>query len=88
MAAKKQQTFEQAMDRLEVIVKTLESGEGSLDESMALFEEGSRLAAACSAMLDKAEQKVTRLLVGEDGEQREVPFDGEAGLENEPSSGV
>ncbi len=73
MAGKKL-SFEQAMDRLEEIVRTLESGEGTLDESMALFEEGSRLAAQCSGMLDKAEQKVTQL--AGDGET-EIPFEGE-----------
>ena len=72
MAGKKQ-SFEQAMDRLEEIARTLEGGEGTLDESMALFEEGSRLAALCSGMLDKAEQKVTQL--AGDGET-EIPFEG------------
>jgi len=62
------------MDRLEVIVGQLESGEGSLDQAMALFEEGSKLAGTCSQMLDKAEQKVTRLLAA-DGGQEEVPFE-------------
>lgn len=73
MAAKKQVTFEQALDRLEVIVHQLESGENSLDEAMALFEEGSKLAGACSEMLDRAEQKVTKLLCA--GEEREAPFE-------------
>ncbi len=74
MAAKKQLTFEQAMDRLEEVVRELESGEGTLDQAMALFEEGSRLAKSCSDMLDKAEQKVARLLSAS-GEE-EVPFEG------------
>lgn len=43
MAAKKQMSFEQAMDRLEEIVKKLESGDGSLDQALTLFEEGSKL---------------------------------------------
>ena len=73
MAAKKQMSFEQAMDRLEEIVQALERGDGSLDQALALFEEGSKLAGACGAMLDKAEQKVTRLLSAESGE--EVPFE-------------
>ena len=66
MAAKKQMSFEQAMDRLEEIVKKLESGDGSL-------EEGSKLAGACTAMLDQAEQKVTKLLSLESS--AEAPFD-------------
>ncbi len=72
MAAKKQLSFEQSMDRLEEIVARLESGSGTLEEAIALFEEGSKLAGSCSEMLDKAEQKVTKLL----GSGREVPFDG------------
>ncbi len=76
MAAKKQLSFEQSMDRLEQIVKELERGECTLDEAMALFEEGSKLAGSCSDLLDKAEQKVTKLL-SVDGEE-EVPFE-EAG---------
>ena len=76
MAAKKQLSFEQSMDRLEQIVKELERGECTLDEVKALFEEGSKLAGSCSDLLDKAEQKVTKLLSA-DGEE-EVPFE-EAG---------
>ncbi|MGN0986054.1 MAG: exodeoxyribonuclease VII small subunit [Candidatus Enterenecus sp.] len=75
MAVKKQ-SFEQAMERLEEIVKRLERGECDLDESLKLFEEGAKLAGACNEMLDKAEQKVTLLLNSQTGE--EVPFeDGE-----------
>lgn len=70
--AEKKLTFEQAMGRLEEIVNTLENGDGTLDEAMKLFEEGSRLAERCSAMLDKAEQKVTKLM---SGGSAEVPFE-------------
>jgi exodeoxyribonuclease VII small subunit len=66
-------TFEQAIGRLDEIVKALESGEGSLDQAMKLFEEGSKLADSCSAMLDEAEQKVTKLISADSGE--EVPFE-------------
>lgn len=71
--AEKQLSFEQAMSRLEEVVKQLESGEGSLEEAMKLFEEGSKLSAKCTAMLDKAEQKVTRLISVSGG--AEVPFE-------------
>lgn len=59
-------TFEQQMARLEEIVRRLESGEATLDESLKLFEEGSRLMRKCNAALDAAEQKVTVLLGGEE----------------------
>ncbi len=56
--AEKKPTFEQGMARLEEIVSKLENGEASLDESLKLFEEGAKLMSQCTAMLDKAEQKV------------------------------
>ena len=72
--AEKKLSFEQAMASLEKIVKQLEAGEGSLDEAMRLFEEGSKLAGECTSMLDTAEQKVTRLI---SADSREVPFETE-----------
>ncbi len=54
----KKQSFEEAMTALESIVSKLESGEASLDESLKLFEEGTKLAAFCSKALDTAEQKI------------------------------
>ena len=57
-------TFEQQIVRLEQIVAKLERGEVALAESLALFEEGTRLAAACSQQLRQAEQQVVRLSKG------------------------
>mgnify|MGYP002535264661 CR=1 FL=1 len=74
MAAKK--TFEENMSRLEEIVSILERGESTLDESLALFEEGTKLAAACSKQLDQAEQKILKLTKGPDGEPVETPLKG------------
>ncbi len=54
-------TYEQAVARLEEIVKLLESGTASLDNSLQLFEEGTHLAAFCSKTLDAAEQKIRTL---------------------------
>lgn len=76
--AEKKQSFEQSLARLEEIAAALEKGDTPLEESLALFEEGTKLMKQCSAQLDKAEQKVTKLLE-RDGETVEVPFDGEAG---------
>lgn len=69
--------FEQSMKRLEEIVELLERGEAGLEESLALFEEGSGLMRRCAKLLDEAEQKVTMLKVGANGEPEEVPFTGE-----------
>mgnify|MGYP003183174566 CR=1 FL=1 len=59
MAAKK--TFEENMSRLEEIVSLLERGDATLGDSMALFEEGTKLVNACRKELDTAEQKVVKL---------------------------
>lgn len=74
--AKSNISFEQSMQRLDEIVRQLEKGEAQLDESLALFEEGTALIAACGKMLDSAEQKVVMLKKGENGEPTEVPFEG------------
>ncbi len=68
-------TFEQAMGRLEEIVKRLEQGDAALEEALALFEEGTRLLGGCSAQLDSAEQKVRKLLAGPEGQPVEEPFE-------------
>ena len=67
--------FEAALQRLDEIVKTLERGQAPLDESLALFEEGTRLLGSCGKQLDEAEQKVVRLMKGSDGMPAEVPFE-------------
>ena len=67
-------TFEENMVRLEEIVSQLERGDARLADSLALLEEGTRLASVCSAMLDEAEQKVVKLQKGPDGEPVELPF--------------
>lgn len=54
----KKVTYEDAVKRLEEIVKKLESGSAPLDESIALFSEGAELVKTCTAILDEAEQKV------------------------------
>ena len=74
--AAKQKPFEESMTRLEEIVSILERGESTLDESLALFEEGTKLAAACSKQLDQAEQKILKLTKGPDGEPVETPLKG------------
>ena len=54
-------TFEEAFARLEDIVGKLEAGDLPLDDALALFEQGQKLAAYCSARLDEAELKVQQL---------------------------
>ena len=77
MATKKKLDFEASMLRLEEIVNLLERGEAPLEQAMKLFEEGAKLLRECTAQLDAAEQKVTVLTAGEQGEPVERPFDEE-----------
>jgi exodeoxyribonuclease VII small subunit len=75
--AETNKTFEEQIARLDSIVKQLEKGDAPLDESLALFEEGTALIRACGTMLEDAEQKVLRLKKGPDGEPTALPFDTE-----------
>ena len=64
-------TFEQAMTRLEQIVATLESGRCTLDDSLKLFEEGTKLTAYCAEQIKSAEQKIVKLTAVESGDADE-----------------
>jgi len=55
------ETFETLYSRLEETVQRLENGGLTLEESLALFEEGMALARRCQEILDQAEQRITRL---------------------------
>lgn len=68
-------TFEEAMKRLEEIVKDLESGDLSLERSLESFEEGMNLVAFCSKKLEETEQKVTMLIKESDGKFVHQPFE-------------
>lgn len=68
-------TFEQAMTRLEQIVATLESGRCTLDDSLKLFEEGTKLTAYCAEQIKSAEQKIIKLTAVESGEDGEALSD-------------
>lgn len=54
--------FEDALGRLEDIVRKMEAGDMSLEESLKAFEEGIKLARICSRKLDEAERRVEMLL--------------------------
>lgn len=67
------QSFESAMARLEQIVSLLENGGCTLDESLKLFEEGTKLTASCTKALKEAEQKIVKLTAVEQAEGLQVP---------------
>lgn len=68
-------TFEKSLEKLEGIVKKLESGELSLEDSIKAFEEGVHLAQNCGKKLDEAEKKVEILFTSKDGQDVRKPFD-------------
>ena len=73
--ARKKMSFEDSIKRLDEIVVHLEKGDIPLQESIALFDEGTNLLADCSQMLDEAEQTVVKIRKGSDGEPEELPFE-------------
>ena len=72
--SEKKKSFEESITRLDEIVKLLENGDVSLEESLTLFEEGTGLVKNCGKILDTAEQKVVRLMKDENGEPQETEF--------------
>ena len=60
-------TFEQSMQRLEQIVRTLERGEAQLEESLKLFQEGTELVNICTKLLDEAQMQIQRVVKTADG---------------------
>ena len=67
-------TFEQALARLEVIVKSLENGSAPLDDSLSMFEEGISLVRFCSDKLVNAENKIKVLVSDQNGNLTEKNF--------------
>jgi len=68
--------FEEALGKLEEIVRRMEAGEMTLEESLKAFEEGIRLSRLCAKKLDEADRRVD-LLLREEGELAIRPFTGE-----------
>lgn len=60
-------SFRDALERLEAIVRELESNDVDLDRALALFEEGVGQLQVARALLDEGEQKVRRVLAQADG---------------------
>lgn len=79
---RKEIKFEEALKRLEDIVTQLEKNDVSLEQSIALFEEGIRLSKFCSEKLNEAEQRIAKLVKTETGEFKEIAFN------NEPEAGL
>ncbi len=71
-----QLSFEDALKRLEEIVRTLEKGEAPLDRSIELYQEGDRLKRQCEARLKDAQARIEQIAFGQDGKPAGLkPFD-------------
>ena len=68
---KKELSLEQAMARIEQILQTLDSGQGSLDESLALFEEGTALVHFCNEKLQQAKLRVKEVMAKNESNESE-----------------
>ena len=77
MAQKNEMSFEEAVKKLDSIVRQLEKGDAPLSDSLQLFEEGTALIRLCGKQLDQAEQKVAKLKKGPEGEPVQVSFEEE-----------
>ena len=65
-------TFEQSMQRLEQIVRTMERGDAPLEESLKLFQEGTDLVRNCSQLLENAQLQVKKIMAGPEGPVEEA----------------
>jgi exodeoxyribonuclease VII small subunit len=61
-------TFEEALKELETVVGKLERGDVALEDSIALYERGAALRAACEKKLVEAEEKIAKITLGPDGQ--------------------
>lgn len=70
-------SFEDALKRLEQLVKEMEAGDLSLDQMIGHFEEGSALVEKCGKRLNEVERRIEKL-VKKDGKIETEPFDPES----------
>ena len=68
--------FEDALEKLEEIVRKMESGDMPLDEALRSFEEGIKIIRFCSTKLEETERRV-EILLGKENSQQVKRFDGE-----------
>ena len=68
-------TFEQSMQRLEQIVRSMERGDVPLEESLKLFQEGTELVQSCGKLLEEAQLQVAKIMTAADGSPVEEAFD-------------
>ena len=77
MPKKETEEFEDAIAKLEEIVRRLEAGDLSLEDSLKAFEEGMRLTKVCNDRLESAQKKIEILIKDHKGNIIKEPFDSE-----------
>ena len=70
-------SFEEAMGELEGIVRSLETGQAPLEDSIKAYERGTALKSHCEAKLREAQAKIEKIVVGKDGTIGTEPLDKE-----------
>lgn len=73
---KKYKDYESAMDRLEEITESLETGETGLDDAINLYTEGLEIARFCDKRLNEAEAKI-KIIATDNGKMTEHLFEGD-----------
>ena len=67
-------TYEQQLQQLETLIKQLENGDLSLDQTLAAYEQGIGLVRACQQQLEQAEQRIQLLTQDDSGAETLIPF--------------
>jgi exodeoxyribonuclease VII small subunit len=75
-------SYEQALEELDRLIASLESGDIALAEAVAIFERGTVLANRCSELLEKTEAQITELMVKGNGQVAEKPLLEKSAREN------
>jgi len=78
MADNEQRSFEEELANLEAIVSQIDSGQLSLEESIAAFEKGVALVRSLNQKLDEVERRIEVLIRDSRGELKRTPYQGEA----------
>ena len=78
MAAKKKLTFEEQLEKVEELIGQMEDGSMSLDVTLKRYEEGMAMISAMEKELKSAQQRLTVLRKGADGQDEEVALEEDA----------
>ncbi len=71
-------SFEEALGELETIVRSLETGEAALENSITAYERGIKLKTHCEKKLRDAQAKIEKISIQADGSVSTQPLDAES----------